>query len=209
MYVLVHKGHVINGPKQWNYRSFENSIEEELGIVHKLPVRYSSSDIIVINEDTKIYPAAYVSQHYNTKIQKPVDGPWWDYSTGVALGSFTIGYKSAEEIKHELKSQLKELRYNKEVAGVALEFNNETIWLDTSRETRNTMVQKLTVLDNTQTVSWKFGNKFLTLNRANLSQIFSAIDTHVQSTFNWEAGLVSQIDACTTPEELDAINFDN
>jgi len=208
MYVLVYQDHVINGPRPWNYQSFENTLKEDLEIDYKLPVRYNQPDIIIVNDDTKIYPAAYVDQHYNTKIQRPVDGPWWDFTTGIALGSFTIGYKSLDQIKDELKATLKELRYNKEIAGTTTTIRNQTIKLNTSREVRNTLLQKYIVASITDTVNWKFGDTFITLNREELKTVISAIDVYVQSTFDWEFNLVAQIDSCTTPEQLDNIKLE-
>ena len=53
-YVLVNNNQVINGPRAWNYRSFESTLEEDLEIIIKLPMSKTDEEIIVIDENTKI-----------------------------------------------------------------------------------------------------------------------------------------------------------
>jgi hypothetical protein len=142
MYVIVHKNHVIDGPKKWSFRSFEETLREDLNITCRLPTNYTSKEAIVIDENTKIMFATFINQEFNGKIQKPVDGPWWDFSTGLAVGSYTIGYKHIDEVKTELKNRLKQLRYEKEIAGTDVELNGQTFRIDTSRDARNIYLQK-------------------------------------------------------------------
>lgn len=203
MYVLIYKSQVIDGPKKWNFRSLEKTLQEELNITYRLPVNFTEA--IIINNNTKILPATFIYQEYNSKIQKPVDGPWWDFSSGIAVGSYTIGYKRVDEVKSELKDKLKQIRYEKEIAGTTIIIDNKELKISTSRDARNVYLQKYSILDDDATINWKFDDCFINISKEQLKSILVAIDHHVQAVFDWENTMTAAIDSCNTVFELDAI----
>jgi hypothetical protein len=205
-YVLVHNGFVINGPRAWNYRSFESSLEEECEISYKLPMSKSDEEIISIDENTKIYAAELVYPNYNPKIEYP-HGPFWDFSSGKAIGTFQVLETPIDSIKNTLKAQVADIRWRKETSGKKIIIQGTEVFISTSRDQRINYSQKYLLMAESDTVQWKFNEGWLTLSKTELGQIVSAIDSHVESAFTWEGNKNTQ-DACNTAAELDALNLE-
>jgi hypothetical protein len=206
-YVLVHNGFVINGPRAWNYRSFESSLEEDCEITYKLPMSKNDEEIIEIDANTKIYAAELVYPSYNSKIEYP-HGPFWDFSTGKAIGTFQVLPTPIDLIKNTLKSKVSEIRWRKETAGMITNVQGTDVFVDTSREMRDVFVQKYILMNDNETVQWKFNSGWFTLTKTEINSIAVAIANHIQTQFDWEVSKNAQIDVCTTAQELDAINLE-
>lgn len=205
-YVLAHNNQVINGPRAWNYRSFESTLEEDLEIAFKLPMSKTDEDVIVIDENTKIYAAELVYQSYNSKIEY-LHGPFWDFTSGKAIGTFQIVANEIEAIKNTLKDRVTANRWRKEVAGTTATIQSTVVTVDTARGNRDIFVQKYLLMGENDTVQWKFPEGWLTLSKSELGTAVSAGAIHVQSQFEWEAAKLSEIDACTTAQALNVIEL--
>lgn len=205
-YVLVHNNQVLNGPRNWNYRSFESTLEDDLDLKVKLPMKKEDDSIFVIDSNTKIYPAELVYQEYNAKIEH-LHGPFWDFSTGKAIGTFEIVPNEILGVKNVLKAKVSENRWKKEVAGIKVTIQNKEVSVDTSREGRNIFVQKLLLMSDTETVQWKFPEGWVILTKADLSQLVTAGVSYIQQQFDWEALKIQEIDACETLDELDKVEL--
>jgi hypothetical protein len=59
------------------------------------------------------------------------------------------------------------------------------------------------------TVQWKFPEGWLTLTRSDLGTVVTAGSNHVQDQFVWEVNKNTEIDACATATELDAVDLGN
>jgi hypothetical protein len=204
IYVLINNNQVINGPRAWNYRSFESTLEDDLEITTKLPLQKTDNDPIIIDEDTKILPATLIYQDYNPKIQY-LNGPFWEFSDTLATGTFVIEPNNIDAVKNDLISKVAANRYAKEISGVKVTIQNTEVTIDTARGNRDIFVQKYLLMSDTDTVQWKFPECWLTLTKSDLGLIVSTGATFVQEQFNWEEGKVVEIKACTTLEELDAV----
>lgn len=203
-YVLINNNQVINGPRAWNYRSFESTLEDDLEITTKLPLQKTDNDPIIIDEDTKILPANLIYQDYNPKIEY-LDGPYWNFDNDIATGTFVIKPNNIDAVKNDLIAKVTANRYDKEISGVKVTIQNTEVTIDTARGNRDIFVQKYLLMSDTDTVQWKFPECWLTLTKADLGLVVSTGATFVQEQFNWEEGKVVEINACTTLEELDAV----
>jgi hypothetical protein len=206
-YVLVHNGFVINGPRAWNYRSFESSLEEDCEITYKLPMSKDDEEIITIDDNTKIYAAELVYPNYNPKIEYP-HGPFWDFSTGKAIGTFQVLETPIDLIKNTLKAQVADNRWRKETAGLITNIQGNDVYINTAREVRDVFLQKYILMNENETVQWKFDIGWVTLTKFEMNSIATAVANHIQAQFDWEIAKHAEIDACTTAEELDAINLE-
>lgn len=204
IYVLINNNQVINGPRAWNYRSFESTLEDDLEITTKLPIQKTDSDPIIIDENTKILPANLIYQNYNPKIQY-LNGPFWEFSDTLATGTFVVESNNIDAVKNDLIAKVAANRYAKEISGVKVTIQNTEVTIDTARGNRDIFVQKYLLMSDTDTVQWKFPECWLTLTKADLGLVVSTGATFVQEQFNWEEGKVVEINACTTLEELDAV----
>lgn len=206
-YVLINDNFVINGPRTWNARSFESTLEDDLEITYKLPLQKTDNDPIVIDENTRILAAQLVYPSHNEKIEY-LHGPFWDYSDDFATGTFQILPKDIDWVKSNLLTAVAGIRYNREVSGANTVIQNTTVTIDTSRGTRDIFVQKYLLMGDTDTVQWKFPEGWLTITKAELGSVVDAGVKHVQSQFDWEVTKSTEINNCVTLEELDAIKLD-
>jgi len=201
MYVLEHNNQVINGPRQWNYRSFESTLEEDLEIIQKLPLKKEDNSTIEIDSNTHIYRAELREPEYNPTFEY-LHGPFWDFLSGIAIGTYTVESYDVETIKGKLKSIITANRYIKEISGVKTTIQSTEVTIDTSRDGRNIFVQKYILMGDTDTVQWKFPEGWLTLTKSELGLVVATGAGYIQSQFDWEANKIAEIDACTTVDEL-------
>ena len=204
-YVLENNNYVINGPRAWNYRSFESTLEEDLEIEFKLPLTKTDETIITIDENTHIYPSRYDYPDYNPKIQY-IHGPFWDFSTGIAVGTFQVLPIAPEFIKNTLKEKVAANRYRKEISGTKVTIQDTEVTVDTGRDSRNIFVQKYMLMSDTDTVQWKFPEGWKTLTKAELGLVVSAGAAYIQEQFDWEVTKGIEIDSKETAEELDLVD---
>lgn len=208
MFVIVSQGYVIDGPKPWNFRAFEYTLQNDLEINYSLPTIKNDREPIIINNDVKILYARYDQPSYNSKIEY-LDGPFWTFSDTEAVGTFQVMPANIEWVKKELKNRLAYNRWAREESGTTAVIQGYTLTIDTRRGFRDIFLQKYQLMGDSDTVGWKFPVEalWLTLTKADLGIALQAIVTHVQVQFDWEAGISNSIDACTTLAELDAVDI--
>lgn len=208
MFVIVSQGYVIDGPKPWSFRAFEYTLKNELEITYSLPTVKNNNEPIVINNDVKILYARYDMPPYNPKIEY-LDGPFWTFSSTEAVGTFQVKPADVEWVKTELKKQLAYNRWAREESSTTAVIQGHTLTIDTRRGFRDIFLQKYQLMADVDTVAWKFPEMWLTLTKADLGIALQAIVVHIETHFNWEAGVSATIDACTTLAELDAVDIGN
>ena len=206
-YVLINDNFVINGPRTWNARSFESTLDDDLEITLKLPLQKTDEEPIIIDENTRILAAQLVYPGHNEKIEY-LHGPFWDYSDDFATGTFQILPKDIDWVKSNLYQQVADIRYSREISGANTTIQNTTVTIDTSRGNRDIFVQKYLLMGENDTVQWKFPEGWLTITKAELGSVVDAGVKHVQSQFDWEVTKSTEINNCVTLEELDAIKLE-
>ena len=96
-------------------------------------------------------------------------------------------------------------RYNKEVSGTTVTIQGTVIALSTARDGRDSFAQKYVLMADSDSIRWKFAEGWFTLSKTEVASIANAINSHVQSAFDWESAKVDEIESKTTAEELDAV----
>jgi hypothetical protein len=206
MYVLVANGYVINGPRVWNYRSFQNSLLEELDISMQLPMQKTDGAPMDIADGVRILPVVLMDTEYNPKIEY-LHGPFWDFSNDTATGTFEVHDKNIEIVRGDLKATAATERYAREVSGCTCVLQNINVSIDTTRDGRNIFVQKYLLMGDNDTVEWKFPEAWLNITKAELGEVVQCGATHIQDQFAWEAAKSAEIDTASTLAALDAIVF--
>ena len=212
MYVITHHhdyDEVLLGPIEWNPRFISSVLQSDLDLPGRPNILQSDEQKVPY----QIYPNVWIRkvveqrEEINPKTQTHM-GPYWSYPNteeNYAIAEYRATNKPLEIVKSELKEQVAAERYRKEVAGVKVTIQNTEVTVDTNRGDRDVFVQKFLLMGDTDTVDWKFPEAWLSLSKTELGQIVAAGATHVQTCFTWELNKASEIDACTTHEELDAI----
>lgn len=205
MYVLVHKNRILVGPRDWNYGMFEGALEK-IGINMYLPRREPDNLPLIIDEDTRITNSVLTMPPYNEKIER-THGPYWDTSTDPVTGTYGIATLEIEFIKPKLKNLVAVERYNKEISGFKIIVQNKEVTVDTNRGSRDIFIQKYFLMNDNQTVKWKFPETWLELSKTELGLIVIAGAEYIQRCFDWEESKNQEIDQAQTAQELDAIQI--
>ena len=203
-YLLVeNKQTVLLGPIFWRHRFIQTELDD-LDIDYTVPP-VEPNAYLKITDNIEIYPITeLLTPQYDPTFEQ-LAGPFWNFDNQVATGHYTVVSKELDAVKNELRSLTAAERYRKEVAGVQVTVQDTTVTVDTSRDGRNIFVQKYTLMTDADTVQWKFPETWLTLTRSELGVVVAAGAAHVQSQFDWESAIVTQINSATTVDELQSI----
>jgi hypothetical protein len=206
LYVLIDGEYVVNGPREWNAKSFQNTLSDDYEINYVLPMQKEDFGIIVINDTLRILPASLTYPEYNSKIEY-CDGPYWNYENNFAAGSFQVKDQPIDSVKANLKQIIAANRYNKEVAGTKTTIQELEVFIDTSRTNRNTYVNAYNLMADTDTVNWKFAEGWLVLTKEEMSNVVTTGSNYINAQFDWELSKVDEINNCTTLEELNNVDL--
>lgn len=203
-YILVENKEIVHlGPIFWRHRFIQSELEDhEIDFVVP-PVE--PNKYLKISDSFEIFPIELITQPSYDPLYEQLVGPYWSFDNNVAIGTYTVTSRDINTIKFDLKSLAASERYNKEVAGTKTIIQGQEVSVDTSRDGRNIFVQKYMMMGDAETVQWKFPECWLTLTKSELGEVVAAGAACVESQFVWEQGIVNQIEAATTTDELKAI----
>jgi hypothetical protein len=208
MFVIVNNNFVIWGPKNWNKLSFEDVLRSDLEIEYTLETRNDSGNAVVIDANTsilKVVPLPW--SEFNQKTER-LNGPYWNFYEDRAEMYFEVEPKPIEFVKQELKAKIADKRWQVENAGFTANVQNTTVTIDTSRDGRQMFFNTYMAMGDVETITWKFPETWLTINKLELGGIVLGGKAHIQAAFDWESSKADEIDSATTLEELDAIDVD-
>lgn len=208
MYVITHHhdyDEVLLGPIKWNPKFIASVLRTDLDLDYTPIVLPSDEQKIPYNifPNVRVRPIQEIRQEINPKTQFHV-GPYWSYTDDLATAEYRATNKDISVVKNELKEIIAANRYIKETAEIKITIQGQEVNLLSSREDRRIYSEKLSVIGD-GTISWKFGNVFLTINKTELESMVTAVHEAVQAAFDWETTKNAEIDACETIAELDAI----
>jgi len=204
MYALIHNSQLILGPIQWNYRLINGELED-LEVDAKVSPRDYENVPFTFDENTYLIPAVQNIPEYDGRFQSVGNFDWEiiqenDVPVRVEM-TYTISNKTLDQIKQEYKSQLPEIRRQKETQIIDVTLGETTVQVSTSREERLSFVSKL--VSSPGPHNFKFENDvWLQITTTELEYVISQIDVKVQEAFDWEYSKVQEIDACETGEDV-------
>ena len=203
---------VLLGPIEWKPRYIATIVGDEIGETlptltddDKARIPYDIVPGIRIRECNTV---EVVQENYNTKLHYLL-GPTWTYhADGTATATWTQTDKDINLVKADLRNIIAQNRYKKEIEGFVTSLNGSDVYVNTSRELRDTYHFRAVTMSDTDTVSWKFtDNLILSLSKTDLMNLTSLIHNHVQQWFDWETGKVTEINNCTTLDQLKNIEL--
>jgi hypothetical protein len=207
MFALVNDKELILGPIQFNYRLINSALEEDLEIDY----RVSSSDYlnvpITITDKIKILNVSEDKPQYNQKYENLIA-----YKYEVLNDEVVFYYKKQEielnTIKKAYKNDISNERWKRETYGhINFLLNGNEIEVSTSRENRSSLISKIAI--GTSPYNFKFGDNWFEVTSDDLRKLLNKIDEKIQADFDWELQKIQEIDACTTTDELEQIDFFN
>ena len=204
MYALIHNSQLILGPIQWNYRLINGELED-LEVDAKVSPRDYENVPFTFDENTYLIPAVQNIPEYDGRFQSVGNFDWEiiqenDVPVRVEM-TYPISNKTLDQIKQEYKSQLPDIRRQKETQIIDVTLGETTVQVSTSREERVSFVSKL--VSSPGPHNFKFENDvWLQITTTELEYVISQIDVKVQEAFDWEYSKVQEIDACETGEDV-------
>jgi len=201
MYALVDNQQLILGPISFNYRMFNDELEEL-----ELDFRVNSSSYlnvpITITESIKILPARYEDPSYDPRFEYLTNVSYQVINDEVIFAHDKVE-KSLEQIKEERKATVSEERKKLENTVIDITLNGEVISVSTSKENRLSYIAKLASTNSTETYNFKFANDtWKQISSTDLNYVVNKIDQKVQEAFDWELSKKEEIDNCQTKEEV-------
>lgn len=205
MYAVIYDNRVLVGPMNWNRGMFQGALERK-GIKYPLP-RTAPNDLpIIIDEHAKIMQVEEIRPELNALVEYYY-GPLWDITETKAVANYEVHDSPIESARYNLKQLAAQERYNREVKGTTVTIQDQTVTIDTNRGARDIFVQKYLLMNDTDTVNWKFPETWLTLTKSDLGLCVQAGAEYIQSCFDWELNTSELIDLADTKQELLAITI--
>ena len=204
MYALIHNSQLILGPIQWNYRLINGELED-LEVDARVSPRDYENVPFTFDENTYLIPAVQNIPEYDGRFQSVGNFDWEiiqenDVPVRVEF-TYPILDKTLDQIKQEYKSQLPDIRRQKETQIIDVTLGETIVQVSTSREERVSFVSKL--VSSPGPHNFKFENDvWLQITTTELEYVISQMDAKVQEAFDWEYSKVQEIDACETGEDV-------
>lgn len=212
-YVLVHNGEVIYGPVHW-HSDLINPYLENLGVTQLLPETIVArqrfllpiNEPLIITENIKIYKVNLLNEQPEDSIFTNNGNIIWDFSTGIAEGTYVVVDKNINEIKDTIYRSVFELKLYKEEQGLNITVNNTPVNVHTGIVTFLSLYEKSIMLQDGESCWIRFNhNVWLELNKNEIINIMNEVGQYRKATDVWEHNLSLQITNATTVNELQQI----
>lgn len=208
LFALVHNNEIKVGPRLWTYSFFldyikENELDSSL-------LSRSQPTSAIITDDWKVLPVIDVSTSViNSLYEEPV-GPFLTIFEDRIESVLLKKDRPLDFIKGDLRNIVAYNRYKFEVGKLEYTFpDGDKVELFMEREERSIYLQTLSVMNENDTIPFKFkNNKFrLGVTKSELNDIVLLGASHIRSAFQWESLKNVEIENASTIEEVKAIEL--
>ena len=207
MYVVKYKESIVLGIIPWNNKYIQDVMRNRYRITIELPyLEPESSEFpYVVNDDITIYPASEDRDLNINPMVQQYYGPTWEFLEKNVIAHYEIRPLDLHDAQSNYRARAAAYRYDKEVAGTKITINSVEYNIETDRSNRSKYIEKYIMLEDNQTVNWKFIDQWVNLSKQNLQNIIQAIDSHIQAAFDWELSMINIIESAASSEDLLAI----
>lgn len=214
-YILIHNNELVAGPIYWNSNILNQHLKT-LNIKTTLPedILARKQGIVplyqptIVNENTKIYKAVTQNEQPEESIFTNNGNIDWNFSSGIAVGTYNAVDKPLNEVKEILKDIVLAAREEKAVKGAEVTINGNTYKAFTAPFARILLLQKLVLMSDSETCVWQFmNNEWAQVSKSNLLDVLREIDTYIQGVIEWQQDLVQRIESSSSIESLKTITI--
>lgn len=210
--IVKNRQSILLGPMPWRQRMFQKEIDD-LFDAGDISVRYEigpiapESKYLDLGEGIEIFPVVSLNVPAYDPLYEQLAGPYYTFTNNEATASYNAVPVSLEQSKGALKVVVTDNRYRKEQAGIKLTIQGNDVSIDTARGSRDIFLQTYAMMNDTETINWKFPEMWIPVTKADMGYIVSQGKAHIQNCFDWELSTHGQIDTAQTVEELKAIDL--
>lgn len=206
-YILVKdRQQVIIGPMPWKARFIQeelNALVEAEDKATAFTISQTESGYVDCQDGYELIPVTFTHADHDPVYQH-LAGPFYTYEGNTAIGAYNVLDTDILLVKPTLKNKAKVERQRKQTLGTTVTINSNTYSVATDDvELQKYVAAKESV--GSDSINWKFGNTFETIDAAGLQLVINAIRTYVQAQFDWEKGICDTIDAAADITALKAI----
>ena len=206
--IVKNRSQVLLGPIDWKPFFIQTEFNDlnipfnvpstEQGYINVDAVLQSNTgiEIFPVFSDTTPSPANTFYQEYA--------GPYYSYNDDNTANIFyNVINSSPAYVASKLQNAVADERYKREIAGNTVVIANTTFEIDTSREVRQHYITTHYGMPANSAINFKTKHgRFIKISKNNLAMVINAAFNHVQSQFDWEANVVSQIATAQTIDDL-------
>jgi hypothetical protein len=202
----------IFGPLHWDCQAFnagiirrginDGFVPDEITCYRKR--LYPVNEPLVLSDRVKIYRVDFQDlSDYDAKYQFKDDNAIWVIENGRAIETHKITDKTVDEVKSAFRHLAKVARDINLSEKYNMTLNGETISTYINPNTLLMVSEKVNSMSDSDNVNWKLNDEnWVNVNKSELNQIKDFIQSKQQEFYDEEYSYVSQLDACSTVEEL-------
>lgn len=201
----------------WSATMF-NRYLEECQLPYRVPLGYESDEPLIVSsiDNIKILRVFEGSREpYNPKIEQPA-GPFYEFVDNRVVANYGKAPKYISQVQNELKTRINEKRVLMEKTGFLYEFPDGPGVIQTRDDTDIRNVQSVTTTAlilrsegiNLQVIPFRDeGDVTHMLTPQQTIAMGLAVQEFIAGVYKWAWDKKAEIDACSTLEELDAVDL--
>ncbi len=209
-YIMVKDGEVILGPIFWNRDHFQNAANRyniSLNLPEDIVARQRGilpiDTPLVLNDSVKIYKVNLLNEQPEENYFTENGNIIWDFSSGVAVGTYIAVDKELDEVKKNLLQVIERKRDQKEIEGLTVTVQNNEYKLFSGPFSRLNLLEKYNLMTEEETCAWKFmENKWATLNKSELLTLYHLVMNFFSDLNTWERDRTLEIYNAETVDQL-------
>lgn len=207
MWAIVQNSKIQFGPRGWNRSAFQNWIEENMNTSFYVSINAPGS-VVAIDSVTSIVPVIMDSDPTYNHYTHQLSGPFLTVGENFVEGSYKVVERDLDSVRQSLIADLANNRYIREQSGVVVEIEDKQFVVPTDRTSRGNWASMISSqLDN---VNYKVdSNTWVVLTSADIQSINNTIMKKVQSDYEWERVIYTDIMASASIEKLANIDIGN
>ena len=201
-YVLVEdKQYVLLGPIEWRPRMIQNEIDS-LDIIWTVPP--VEQGYISITDRYEIYPISDIQIPNHNGDFEELAGPFYTFDNKQATATYNVVNQNINNIKTNLKNKITAERYRREIAGTKITLNSTEYSIETDRDNRAKWIQ---LANLSGPINWKINGSFITVTNLEATAILEAVNSYVQTQFDWEKTMYDLIDSKVSIDDLKTVEM--
>jgi hypothetical protein len=204
------------GPMRWSSERANNGLRERGVHDYEFPtdiLMYQKELLpvdspMIINDRVKLYRVEYTEQPILDDRFQYHEGLTWVVDSGKAVGTYFAIDRTVEEVKTILQTQLSNASFEKQIGGVNIELDGQTVRMNTDIVGRINLLQRWSLMGDTDEINHKINNDmWIELTKENAKLLLDKLHDHISSVLDWEKSVFDQIVSCETIENLKEIEI--
>lgn len=206
-YALVDDNQIKVGPRDYHVGFFIDYLKtKQIDFVFP---NTAPSETVSITETIALVPVADILIPEYNFVTEQLAGPFYEINYTLITGMFTVADVPIISARNKMKELIAAKRYDNENTIITITVQDTQVKVDTTRgPARDFWFQSYLLMNDNDTKLIKFhlDDVWLTLTKAEVSQILLAINNHVQTVFDWENQQIILVETCDKQMLNDMLN---